>query len=287
MKFSHIILTILLSVAVALVTGKYVGADRGAAPVVKESTYDRVMRTGEIRCGYSVWKPLMWIDPNSQTKMGIFPDLIDGVGKRLGLKIIWQEELGWGTVVEAVKAGRVDMACAGYWLQPNRFKYLASSTPLFYAPIYVWGRDGETRFSKPDDLNSSQLTVGEVDGGATNQIVAQRFPQARIFSLSELSTNTDLIEALVTKKVDFVSDDSSSFQDYMTANPHKVKNLFPNTPVGVFPVVMLLPPDDPHFKQLIDDAMKSLEYDGTLDAILKTYKTENIFLRNAKPEKSK
>ncbi|MDR3423971.1 MAG: transporter substrate-binding domain-containing protein [Alphaproteobacteria bacterium] len=257
------------------------------APVAaKESTYDRVMRTGTIHCGYSVWKPLMWVDPNSNKKIGIFPDLIEAIGKRLGLKIIWQEELGWGTVVESVKSGRVDMACAGYWLQPNRFKYVASSTPLFYAPIYVWGRESETRFKNLQDLNSDQVTVGDTDGGATLEIVKQRFPKAKILSLSELSTNVDLIESLITKKVDFVTDDATTFQDYAEKYPNKVKNLFPDQPVGLFPAVMLLPPDDPHFKQMIDDAMRSLEYDGTLDAILSAYHMENGFLRNPKPVKA-
>jgi ABC-type amino acid transport substrate-binding protein len=47
--------------------------------------------------------------------------------------------------------------------------------------------------------------------------------------------------------------------------------------------VLLLPPDDPRLKEVIDDILLNMEYDGTLDAILKKYHMENGFLRNPKP----
>lgn len=276
--FSTVVALLLLT---ALLKTGVVKINSTVESAPKESTYNRVIRTGTIHCGYSVWNPLMWVDPNSGEKRGIFPDLIEEAGKRLHLKIEWQEELGWGTVVEAVQSGRVDMACAGYWLQPNRYKFTASTTPLFYAPLYVWGRDEDNGFTKKmEDLNSEKVTIGQIDGAASNQIAAQRFPKAKSLSLTEMSTNIDLIESLLSRKIDFVIDDATTLSDYIKKNPNKIRNLFPDQPVAVFPVVMLLPPEDPHFKQMIDDALKSMAYDGTLDVILKKYQMDKSFMRN-------
>ena len=57
------------------------------------SVYDRVQKTNTIRCGYSTWDPLFYIDPKTGEKHGIFHDLMEEAGKRLDIKIVWAEEI--------------------------------------------------------------------------------------------------------------------------------------------------------------------------------------------------
>src|ERR1700722_13905628 len=163
----------------------------GSTSTTAESPFDRVIRTGEIHCGYTSWDPLFFVDSKTGEKTGIFHDLMEEAGKRLGLKIIWQEELGWGTVVESIKSGRVDMACAGYWLNPPRIKNVSSSAPQLYTPLYVWVRQDDTRPKTPEDLNSDQYTVVTADGGAINEMLAHRFPKSKVMSLSEMISNSE------------------------------------------------------------------------------------------------
>lgn len=47
----------------------------------KESAYDRVMRTGTIRCGYFIWPPGFSIDPNVGKRSGFFTILSKNWGK--------------------------------------------------------------------------------------------------------------------------------------------------------------------------------------------------------------
>ncbi|MFA6279565.1 MAG: transporter substrate-binding domain-containing protein [Bdellovibrionales bacterium] len=285
MKISHVLLVVGLSAAVAFGTVRYVAStapSSGAA--AKESTFERVTRTGTIRCGYSVWNPLFYIDPQTNEKRGIFHDMMEEVGTRLGLKIVWQEEIGWGMVTESVRNGRVDMACAGYWLNPARIKLVATSAPQLYSPLYVWGRQDDPRhFNNPEELNSDKVTVVQTEGSAEIQSVAKRFPKAKVLSLPELDTISDEIETLLTKKADFLVADASSVSTYTARNPGKIKNLFPSQAMNVYPTVMLLPPDDLRFKEVIDDTLRNVEYDGTLDDILKKYGKEHSYLRNPLP----
>lgn len=245
------------------------------------SVYDRVAKTSTIRCGYTSWDPLFFSDVKTGEKKGIFHDLMEEAGKRLDLKIVWQEEIGWGSIVESIKTGRVDMACAGYWLNPGRIKNLQPSVPQIYSPMYIYVRANETRvFNTPEDLNSKNYTISTIDGSAENQIVAKRFAKSKNTTLPELNTSADTILNLITNKADFLLLDSATANGYMASNPDKIKNAFPDKPMTLFPTVMLLPPQDMAFKSMIDNILLDIEHDGTLDAILKKYNTEHLFLRN-------
>jgi len=257
---------------------------KSSAQAVQESTYEKIIRTGEIHCGYATWNPFFFVDPANGEKKGVFHDLMEEAGKRLGLKIIWQEEVGWGSVVEAVKSKRVDMSCSVYWLNPPRIKNLSSSFPQLYAPVYAFARQDEGRpFANLDDLNSDKYTVATIDGSAEGQVVTLRLDKAKKFTMPELNTDADEIEALLTGKADFIFLDNASAGTYMKANPGKIRSLFPDQPAVVFPNVMLMPPNEPQLKEMIDDIFRNIEYDGTLDSILTQYGMQSVLLRNPKP----
>jgi len=179
MKFTQILLVILLSAVVAFGTAIYFHPG-SSSQTAKETTYARILRTGEIRCGYTSWNPLFYIDPKTNEKTGIFHDIMEEAGTRLGVKIIWQEEIGWGTITESVRNGRVDMACAGYWLNAARIQNVASSAPQVYSPLYIWVRqDDDRHFSSVDDFNSPQLVLVHIEGSDESKIEASRFQKAK------------------------------------------------------------------------------------------------------------
>ncbi len=49
----------------------------------KESTYERVMRTGVLRCGYASFQPSIMIDAASGKISGIAYDLVQKMGEML------------------------------------------------------------------------------------------------------------------------------------------------------------------------------------------------------------
>ncbi|MDE2029173.1 MAG: transporter substrate-binding domain-containing protein, partial [Alphaproteobacteria bacterium] len=129
----------------------------------------------------------------------------------------------------------------------------------------------------------ARYAVSTIDGSADGPIINRRFPKARKTTLPEMDSSANTIQDLLTGKADFVVLDSATADSYMRANPGKIKSAFPNAPVTVFPTVMLLPPKDMPFKSMIDNTLMNIEYDGTLDAILKKYDATRLFLRNPQP----
>ena len=285
MKLFNLLVVVVISFVVALVTAYYFSSSpKLGSGTKKETVYERIVRTGAIRCGYTSWDPIFFVDSKTGEKRGIFHDVMEEVGQRLNLKILWQEEIGWGTIVQSIKDGRVDMACSGYWLNPGRIKNLSSSVAQLYTPLYVVGRQDDSRsFKNLSDVNSDKLTVASIDGSAENQAVSKRFPKTKVLALPELDTNADEIQSLLTNKVDFIILDSATIDNYTAQNPGKVKILFLNQPIVLFPNVMLLPPEEAQLKEMIDDTLLNIEYDGTLDSILNAYKAHDSFLQNPQP----
>lgn len=89
------------------------------AAETKESAYDRVIRTGTIRCGYAISPPVMVQDPNTKKLSGLDYDLWQEIGKDLGLKIEFVEEAGWGNFIEGLRSNRYDAFCTELWPDPE------------------------------------------------------------------------------------------------------------------------------------------------------------------------
>ncbi|MGQ0527879.1 MAG: hypothetical protein ACT4OY_07645 [Alphaproteobacteria bacterium] len=47
------------------------------------STFDRVMKSGTIRCGYPIWMPVIYKDAQTGELKGLLYDLMQEAGKRL------------------------------------------------------------------------------------------------------------------------------------------------------------------------------------------------------------
>src|ERR1700722_11275546 len=77
--------------------------------VKQESLYDRVIRTGKIRCSYFVYNPICIKDPVTGKLSGIGVDALELVAKKLGLTVEYGEEVGLETLIEGLKTRRYDL----------------------------------------------------------------------------------------------------------------------------------------------------------------------------------
>lgn len=244
------------------------------------SIHDQVMARGSIRCGYTEFPPY-FIKNADGTLGGVVYDVMQEAGKRLSLKIDYVTQVGWSTVVEDLRQRKIDMACSYFWQNSTRGRLVPPSHPIMYDQLWVFQRGSDARVI--DDyakLNDEQYTFAGVDGGAENKAMDVRVPKARRFMLPELSSTTDFFELVATGKADFLVVDANTAERYMTGNPGKIKRLPVAQPFHVFPGVMLLPPNDPQFKSMIDVTLQEIDSDGALDAILEKYGMQGKVSRN-------
>ncbi|MDX2028638.1 MAG: transporter substrate-binding domain-containing protein [Alphaproteobacteria bacterium] len=257
------------------------GCKKADSEASEDPAYRRVMESGVIRCGFTSWKPFIYIDPKTNTKGGIIHDLMEEIAKRYHLNIEWTAEVGWGEVVTALNTHRFDVACAAYWANTNRGSQVYFTDPVFYSKSYIWVRgDDKRQFKSYDDLNNPEYRFSYNDGSAESKIINLRFPRTRKQTLPELTPLSDLYELVAAGKADFMVDEMASVADYLKDKPDAVKKAL-DQPLALYPVVLMMAGGENRLKQMLDTAIREIELDGTLDRILAKYQAGDFFDRNA------
>ena len=286
MKNSQLLFVIVVALIAgfggAKLAGKTKAADQGTH---KETTYERVIRTGEIRCAYAVYEPPLIKDPSTGKLSGIFYDVMTEVGKRLNLKINWVEEVGYGTIAEGFATDRYDAFCNTVWPTPERSRAASFTMPLYYSPVDVLVRADEHRFdSDLSKLNDSSVTLAVKDGDVSASFAAQIFPKAKTVSIPDMADTSQLLEDVVHNKADATINSPELLYQFLDKNPGTMRNLMPDHPVNAAPNRIMIKPDQYQFKAMLDVTLEGLLNSGFIDATLQKYQSYHpIYLKDALP----
>ena len=284
MKFSQIVAIVALSFIVAFVTAKYTAPDKNGT-AVKESTYARVLRTGEIRCAYAVYEPPLIKDPNTGQLSGIFYDVMEEVGKRLNLKINWVEEVGYGTIAEGFATDRYDAFCNALWPTPERSRAASFTIPLYYSPVDVLVRADDHRFDGDlTKLNDPTYTFAVKDGDVSDTFANQIFPKAKHSSIPDMADTSQLLEDVVHNKADAAINSPELMYQFLDKNPGTLRDLTLEHPLLASPNTIMIKPDQYQFKVMLDTTLTGMIGSGFVDAELKKYSNYHpVYLQNALP----
>jgi ABC-type amino acid transport substrate-binding protein len=268
MKSTSTVLTAaIIAVIAAYGTVKMVAPQSGTTVQTekKESVYERVMRTGTLRCGYTPFAPLVTKDANTGKLSGIIYDLVEEMGRQLSLKVEWTTEVSPAGMFEGFSSNQYDAICAGYFRNPARALRSDFTDPLFFLSSSVYVRKDDSRFdSDIYSLNSSDYSFAMVDGEITNFTVKEEFPKARITSLPEIMAADPgtRIMNVMTKKDDALILEDTQAVNYSQKNPDQIKALFP--PIRVQGSYILIPQNEYPLKRMLDAAIANLNETGTV-----------------------
>lgn len=238
----------------------------------KETTFDRVVRTGTINCGYALWAPVLYKDAKTGEIKGLAHDAMIEAAKRLNLKVVWKEETAWGTIVEGLHTNRYDMICTGLAATSARAKFIDFSAPLFFAPIYLVARADDTRFDKNTDvLNDAKYKIGVLEGEISSIIAQQKFPQAGVIAMPQTADYSLLLKEVETKKADVTIIEIATFLEYDAHNKGKLKIIQRDRPLNVFAATLGIPIGDISLKHMIDTTFNEMALDGTIAALIKKH----------------
>jgi polar amino acid transport system substrate-binding protein len=253
----------------------------------KESAYDRVMRTGELHCGYYSWKPSFIKDPNTGEMSGIFHDYMEVVGKSLKLKIVWSEEVGLSDYPAALKSGRIDAMCSSLYVTPERARVTDFVTAAYYVPLHAYARAKDNRFDHftAEKFNDPKYSVVILEGGVTSIIQHQYLPDAKVFELPQLTNPAELFTSLAMGKGDFLLYDRFTFEDYNAHNPGKLKRVTDKS-IKVFPLAIAVDKNQDALREMLDTATTDVQLSGAMEKIVKKYEAyPDSFMLPALPYK--
>lgn len=288
---SAFFLGLVLSALIIFATTQFMKPEAPAAvssaPQHRETSYERVIRTGTLRCGYEYWDGGVMRGPSESFMTGAWADITEEVGKATGLKIEWAEQVGWADVGAALKSGKVDAICAGMWQSAIKAKEIAFSIPITFQSIEAFAAANDQRFDNNfGRMNANDVTAAVIDSDNSDFIAQADFPLAKRFALGALSgTDTDLLMSVVTGKADITFTSPGTWRQYSKNNPGKIRRVAPGHDLRVFGQSFATDNDDLRLMQALNVAAQEIINAGTVDRILKKYEIDypDMYLKNAKP----
>lgn len=237
-----------------------------------ETAYQRVMRTGVLRCAYGLWQPAMMRDPNTGQLSGIFYDLMQEVGKSLGLKVEYVLEVPFDSIGVALSSGKVDAHCAGVWATPARSRAMTFGHPLFWSPLVAFARKDDHRFDYSlDRINRPDITVALCDDDITTETYNRGFSQAKKYELPQFCPPEELFLAVATKKADVAFNAPTRLQSFAKSYPGKVK-IIPARPLAVLPDTIAVATNEQELLNMLNTAIDRVTDTNLLEKLVQKYR---------------
>ena len=234
-------------------------------------TLDKISERGMVFVGHRAASfPFSFILTGADQPDGFSIDIcrhvIKAIEEKLGKKIVAQPvDLTENTRTLMVKTGMADLECGSTTNTIGRSQQVAFSTTIFVSevkamvPIELAGK------TLKDLANKRVVTTLST---TADRLVKQASMSRNISIRNEVQGSHDLsMKALVNGDADvFVADDSIlAGLRARSANPEKYVIL--DESYSVEPYGLLLPKDDPQFKQLVDDVLIGLMKSGEIAKI--------------------
>lgn len=276
----HILITAVIAAVVAFGVAKFSGTPAGEE-AKKESVYERVMRTGELRCGYATWPGLLEKDANTGKFSGTFYDFMNELGKISEIKVSFTEEVSFGDFPAALNAGRVDAICSGAWTNAVRGKFVDFTIPISFQPTFAFVRGNDFRFDNDlNKINDASVTISAIDGESNEVIAKTRFPSAKIMSMPKGTEGAQMIMNVADGKADVTFLDIETASRVMASQPGKLRMVKSKFPLAVFGNTIVVKKEEMALKNMLDNATNQLLMTGAVDEILSKHeKVSGTFLR--------
>lgn len=263
-----VLISVLCSIAATAVFLKPQGSDSQ-----QETAFDRIMKTGTLRCGYAAWYPNLIIDPNTKKFSGISYDVMEEIGRRTGIKIEWAQEAGFGSAEQDLKSGKYDVLCADVCYESKRNKAAYFSRPFRQDPIFMTARGDDTRFKTYEDANKDGIVVATLPNMIIESYAMQYLPDAKRINVSELGAEADMMNTLASHKADVSFNNMISVDLYNKSHDDKIQTVGPAVDMcnGSF----MLRQGDDRLKNLIDGAINEIIAAKQMPAIYTKYMPNN------------
>lgn len=249
----------------------------GSFAADKETAYDRVVRTGTLRCGYGVSPPVLAVDPNTGAVSGLDYDLWQEIGKELDLKIEFAEEAGWGNFIEGLRTGRYDAFCSQLWADAGRIKYASLTIPVLYSFLKVYVRADDHRFDgNLEAINVPEAIIPAIEGDVSVKMASERFPRATVHTLPQTATVSDMLLAVKTRKADVVFLDPSMLRGFEQENPGVLRALEGVPAPYVFASFYAVRSGEIQLRDMIDVALRKIIDDGRMERLARRYSADFV-----------
>lgn len=234
-----------------------------------QSHLDKIKQAGVIKVGTSAdYPPFEYID-ESGNKAGFDIELMEEIGKRLGVKVEWVD-MPFDSLIAGVQEGKIDCSISAFNYTEERDKVVDFSEAYYTAEdAFLVAETFGGSITKPEDV--AQYKVG-VQSGTTQDDWLTNVLQIPEQNLSRYDRADQAALDLKSGRIDVMMADAIPAK----ALAQKIGGL-KIVYTGVLssgPMNIVLPEGDAELAKAINDILKQLKQEGFIDQLAQKYFTE-------------
>jgi ABC-type amino acid transport substrate-binding protein len=254
---------------------------RHAAAQTPGSVIDRIMAEKKFKIGYIPSPPSTIKDPASGELKGFAVDGMRFICKTLGVEPVFIETTP-ANFVSALNSNQFDLSIAGTFATILRAGAVQFTKPIWYLGYSAVAKAGETRFTKPSDLNKEGIRIALVQGGASVEYAKENWPKAEHVLLSTGNLTAPFVE-VAAGRVDVGVEDAWQARRFSAAQPGVV-DLFGKEPYNVLPINWAVKRGNQDVVEFMNVAIDFLMTTGRWDKMAEPYGPSGRYF--AKPQLS-
>lgn len=241
------------------------------AQETRDTAFERINRSGVIRCGYAPYPPYLIKDLETGKMSGIYAEIFEEVARQADLKIDWAEEVTMENMFAGLENRRYDVLCTPITYTVAYARQALFIPPFIYVPFYVYARKDDPRFLGADGqkkLNDPETSFIAIDGDLTSIFAKEYFPLARLMSAGGMPDASQLYLSVVTGKADAVIGEPVFAKAFMSNNPDKIVQV-PGAPVRVVPATVAVAIGEHDLQSFLGTSFTSLSETGFIEKIIR------------------
>jgi len=249
------------------------------------TAYERVIQSKTLRVAYISYPPSFVKDANTGVYSGIMNDVLQEVAKNLGLTVEYVEETAWGSMLEEVRTGRVDLVCTGLWPTSRRGILADFTEPVYFSPVKAYVKAGNTAFDgNLSAVNARSVKIATIDGEMTSIIAAADYPQATAEAHPQTTDIAQMLLEVANGKAAVTFVEPAVAHGFMQRNPGAVAEVRGVAAVRVFPNVMMVAKGETNLLSMLNTALGEAANTGIIDRIVARYEgAPGLFYRRQLP----
>lgn len=235
-----------------------------------DSVLDKIKADGKIVVGTSAdYAPYEYLD-EAGNKTGFDIELMEEIGKRMGVTIEWQD-MPFDSLVAAVANGKLDMSISCFNYDEERDQTVDFSDAYYTTEdAFVVSSAFTGEFAVPEDAAKYKVGVQSgtlQDGWITDNLVnTGLMPEA---NLSRYERVDQVALDLLAGRIEMMMADHLPVLEIAKKNPD-LKIIYQGE-LSTGPINIVLPDGDSAIKTEIDKVIKTLQDEGFIDELAKKY----------------
>lgn len=257
-----------LSVAALALTAFGFGAAQAQSPAA-----DRIDKQKTLRVGWAVWHPYVYRDAKSNQVQGISYDLLQELGKSMGVKIEWVED-SWSTLPAGLQANKFEITNL-MAITPPRAQVVDFSEAVTQHGLSLLAPQAEVAKTKSwEDWDRPGVKIAVTLGANSDMFVTEKFKRAEIVRLKTVPEN---VLALVSGRVNAHASTIDALRTIQKEHPNLA--IVPGS-FGSSEVAFALPKGDAALAKRVNVFVREAKRSGRVNQLLEKYGLDSSFAAN-------